>query len=76
MNKKINGFDISIDDNDSYFFVNFDKNGRAGGYVSIKLGDDGVTIDAFSGEGDIIGSTYAHWEELEPTELSHEDARL
>lgn len=65
-----------MDENENYIFLNFDKEGKAGGYVSLKLDDDGVTIDAFSGEGDVIASTYAHWEELEPTDNSHEDARL
>ena len=74
MKKK--GFDISVDDEGDYIFINFDKNGRAGGYVSLKLGDDGVSIDAFNGEGDVIGETYAYWEELEPTDFSHEDYRL
>lgn len=73
---KRNGFDISVDDDGDYIFINFDKNGRAGGYVSLKLGDDGVSIEAFNGEGDVIGETYGHWEELEPTDLSHEDSRL
>ncbi len=76
MNKKFNGFDICVDDDGNYIFINFDKNGKAGGYVSLKLDDDWVTVDAFNGEGDVCGSTYAHWEELEPTKLSHEDARL
>jgi hypothetical protein len=76
LNKKFKGFDISMDENENYIFLNFDKEGKAGGYVSLKLDDDGVTIDAFSGEGDVIASTYAHWEELEPTDNSHEDARL
>lgn len=79
--KKFKGFDISVedfsvDDGRDYIFVNFDKNGRAGGYVSIKLDDDGVSVDAFNGDGDICGSTYVHWEELDPTENSHEDDRL
>ena len=76
MNDKFNGFDISMDECGNYIFLNFDKGGKAGGYVSLKLDDDGVTIDAFNGEGDVIGSTYAHWEELEPTDNSHEDSRL
>jgi hypothetical protein len=76
MNKKFKGFDVSIDDNDSYFFVNFDKNGKAGGYVSIKLDEEGIIVDIYSGEGDCIGTTYAGYEELEPTEHSHEDERL
>ena len=76
LNKKFKGFDISVDENDNYIFLNFDKDGKAGGYVSLKLGDDGISIDAFSGEGDVIASTYAHWEELEPTNTSHEDSRL
>jgi hypothetical protein len=76
MNEKFNGFDISMDECGNYIFLNFDKDGKTGGYISLKLDDDGVTIDAFNGEGDVIGSTYAHWEELEPTDISHEDARL
>jgi hypothetical protein len=73
---KNKGFDISVDENGDYIFINFDKNGRAGGYVSLKLGDDGVSVDVFNGEGDVIGETYGHWEEFEPTDMSHEDSRL
>jgi len=73
---KNKGFDVSVDENGDYIFINFDKNGRAGGYVSLKLGDDGVSIDAFNGEGDVIAETYALWEEFEPTDMSHEDSRL
>jgi hypothetical protein len=77
MNKKFNGFDVSLDDDgEERIFVNFDKNGKNGGYIYIKLEGDGVAIEVFSGEGDVIGNLDAHWEDLEPTEHSHEDARL
>ena len=76
MNKKFNGFDISVDDDGNFIFVNFDKNGRAGGYISIRLDDEEIIVDAFNGEGDVIGGNCIHWEELEPTKLSHEDPRL
>jgi len=74
---KMNGFDISTEELDNDMIaVNFDKNGRCGGYISIKLDDDGVVVDIFSGEGNLVGSTWTLYKELEPCELSHEDSRL
>ena len=38
---KQHGFDISIDELDNDLIaVNFDKNGRVGGYISIKFDDE------------------------------------
>ena len=77
MKKKFNGFDISLDDIDEQrIFVNFDKNGKTGGYIYIRMGEGGVDVEVYNGEGDVIGTTEAHWEDLEPTETSHEDDRL
>lgn len=74
---KINGFDITTEELDNDMIaINFDKDGRAGGYISVRMDDDGVVVDIFSGDGDLLGSTWTFYKELEPTELSHEDARL
>jgi hypothetical protein len=74
---KIKGFDISTEELDNDMIaINFDKDGRAGGYISLKFDDDGVVVDIFSGEGDLLGSTWTFYKELEPTDLSHEDSRL
>lgn len=64
---KINGFDISTEElDDDMIAINFDKNGRAGGYISIKMTDDGVVVDMFDTEGTVLGSTWCEWNELEP----------
>lgn len=64
---KYNGFDISVDELDNDMIaINFDKNGRAGGYISIKMADEGVVVDIFDIEGTVLGSTWCEWNELEP----------
>lgn len=73
----INGFDITTEELDNDMIaINFDKNGRAGGYISVKFDDDGVVVDIFSGDGDLLGSTWTFYKELEPTALSHENPSL
>lgn len=75
MNKK--GFDISIDDDsEGFIFINFDKQGRTGGYVSLKFDDDGLIVDVFDGAGEVVGTTWTRYEELDPTELSNESDKL
>jgi hypothetical protein len=75
MHKK--GFDISIDDDsDGFIFINFDKQGRTGGYVSLKFDDDGLIVDVFDGAGEVVGTTWTRYEELDPTVLSHESEKL
>ena len=65
MNK--NNFEISVEELDNNMIaINFDKDGKAGGYISIKLDDDGVVVDIFSDCGDVIGSTWSLYNELEP----------
>ena len=74
---KMKGFDISTEELDNDMIaINFDKDGRAGGYISIKFDDDGIVVDIFGGEGDLLGSTWTFYKELEPTELSHENPKL
>lgn len=75
---KQHGFDISIDELDNDLLaINFDKNGKAGGYISVKFDDDGVVVDVFSVYGDVLGSTWVRYAELEPDgEIAHEDPRL
>ena len=66
---KQHGFDISIDELDNDLIaVNFDKDGRVGGYISIKFDDDGVVVDIFSVYGDVLGSTWVRYPELEPSD--------
>lgn len=76
MNK--HGFDISIDELDNDLLaVNFDKNGKAGGYISIKFDEEGVVVDIFSVYGDVLGSTWVRYPELEPSDdVAHQDPRL
>ena len=76
MNK--HGFDISIDELDNDLLaINFDKNDKSGGYISIKFDDEGVVVDIFSVYGDVLGSTWVRYAELEPDdEVAHEDPRL
>lgn len=63
----MNGFDISTEELDNDMIaINFDKNGRAGGYISVKMTDEGVVVDIFDVEGTVLGSTWCEWNELEP----------
>ena len=65
MKTKIKGFDLSVVelDNDS-IAINFDKDGKTGGYINIKLDDDGVIVDIFNTNGDVIESTWSFYNEL------------
>jgi hypothetical protein len=74
MHKK--GFDISVNDEGDFIFINFDKNGRTGGYVSLKFDDDGLIVDIFDGAGEVVSSTWSAYSELDPTVLSHESEKL
>jgi hypothetical protein len=74
MHKK--GFDISVDDEGDFIFINFDKNSRTGGYVSLKFDDDGLVVDIFDGAGEVVSSTWSAYSELDPTALSHESDKL
>lgn len=68
----INGFDVSTEELDNDMIaINFDKNGRAGGYISVRFDDDGVVVDIFSGAGDLLGSTWTFYNELEPIGEGH-----
>lgn len=73
-NKK--GFDISVEEDGSYIFINFDKDGQAGGYVSLKFDDEGLVVDVFSGEGEVVGSTWTRYDELDPSSFSHVSPKL
>ena len=45
METKIKGFDLSVVELDnSIIAINFDKDGKTGGYISVKLDDDGVVV--------------------------------
>mgnify|MGYP003345689497 CR=1 FL=1 len=65
MKAKIKGFDLSVVELDNDMIaVNFDKDGKTGGYISIKLDDDGVVVDVFNACGDCICSTWTFYNEL------------
>lgn len=67
MNKlHINGFDIETDTADDRVFVNIDKGGKNGGYVQVKFKDDGIVVDVFNAEGDVINSCWNFYNEVEP----------
>lgn len=73
----IKGFDVSMEELDNDMIaINFDKDGRSGGYISVKFDDDGIVVDIFGGEGDLLGSTWTFYKELEPSDLSHENPSL
>jgi hypothetical protein len=64
---KSHGFDVSVEKLDNNMIaINFDKDGKAGGYISIKLDDEGVVVDVFNACGDVLGSTWSLYNELEP----------
>ena len=69
MNKlHINGFDVETDMADDRVFINIDKGGKNGGYVSVKFDDDGIVIDVFNAEGDVINTCWNEYNEVEPME--------
>lgn len=65
---KIQGYDITTEMMENGVFINFDKGINTGGYISIKFDDDGVVVDVFNAEGDVINSCWNFYNELEPTE--------
>lgn len=63
----IKGFEITAEELDNDMIaINFDKDGKAGGYISIKMDDEGVVVDLFNACGDLLGSTWTLYNELEP----------
>jgi len=64
---KSHGFDVSIEEVEGWIAINFDKDGKAGGYISVRLDDEGVVVDIFSACGDVLGSTWSLYNELAPT---------
>jgi hypothetical protein len=64
---KAHGFDVSMEEVDGWIAINFDKDGKSGGYISVRLDDEGVVVDIFSACGDLLGSTWSLYNELEPT---------
>lgn len=67
MNKlHINGFDIETDTAEDRVFINIDKGGKTGGYISVKFDDDGIVIDVFNACGDVINSCWNEYNEVEP----------
>jgi hypothetical protein len=67
MNKlHINGLDIETDTAEDRVFINIDKVGKNGGYISVKFDDDGIVIDVFNAYGDVINSCWNLYNEVEP----------
>lgn len=63
------GFDISVEELDNNMLaVNFDKDGKAGGYISIKFEDDGVVVDAFAANGELLFSNWEFYNSFNPEE--------
>jgi hypothetical protein len=64
------GFDISVEELDNNMLaVNFDKEGEAGGYISIKFEDDGVVVDAFAANGELLFSNWEFYNSFNPEVL-------
>jgi hypothetical protein len=64
------GFDISVEELDNNMLaVNFDKEGEAGGYISIKFEDDGVVVDAFAANGELLFSKWEFYNSFNPEVL-------
>ena len=69
MNKlHINGFDIETDTSEDRIFININKGGKNGGYVSVKFDDEGIVIDVFNAEGYVINTCWNEYIEVEPME--------
>lgn len=67
MNKlHINGFDIETDTADDRVFINIDKDGKNGGYVQVKFDDDGIVLDVFDAEGNVINSCWNFYDDVAP----------
>jgi hypothetical protein len=67
MNKlHINGLDIETDTAEDRVFINIDKGGKNGGYISVKFDDDGIVVDVFNVYGDVINSCWNLYNEIEP----------
>jgi hypothetical protein len=67
MNKlHINGLDIETDTAEDRVFINIDKGGKNGGYISVKFDDDGIVVDVFNAYGDVINSCWNLYNEIEP----------
>ena len=67
MNKlQINGFDIETDTADDRVFINIDKDGKNGGYIQIKFDDEGIVIDVFDSEGEVINSIWNFYDDVAP----------
>ena len=67
MNKlHINGLDIETDTSEDRVFINIDKGGKNGGYISVKFDDDGIVVDVFNAYGDVINSCWNEYNEVEP----------
>lgn len=64
------GFDITVEELDNNMLaVNFDKEGEAGGYISIKFEDDGVVVDAFAANGELLFSNWEFYNSFNPEVL-------
>jgi hypothetical protein len=77
---KVNGYDITIDkfeDQDANkIFINFDRNGEAGGYIHVRLTDT-VEIEVYNGDGDMVSGLLLNYDDLKPTgAFGHVDDRL
>lgn len=67
MNKlQINGFDIETDTADDRVFINIDKDGKNGGYIQVKFDDDGIVIDVFDVEGNVVNSMWNFYDDVAP----------
>ena len=63
------GFDISVEELDNDMLaINFDKNGKAGGYISIKFDTEGVVVDAFDCNGELLFSNWEFYNSFNPEE--------
>ena len=69
MNKlHINGFDIDTATLEDRVFINIDTKGIGGGYISVKFDNDGIVIDVFNYDGDVINSCWNEYNEFKPVE--------
>jgi RNA binding exosome subunit len=62
---KTQGFSIDTQFDNDRVYINIDKQGKPNGYICVNFNDDGIVLDVFNKEGDIINTCYNFYGDLE-----------